>query len=130
MLADEYCPSAHKKRHETQAKAKTAARRIRKIRTGYQGQVYLCAHCEGWHVGTHKPVTRGTQLRRIDLDAQVLVTQREQFFNGIHGTPNMNTIQWAWIDAMLGKAFLAGVDAAVEAINHEARKPPHRDKAS
>lgn len=50
------CITTSKETH-TREKARSHLRGLR-IRKQYDGQVYRCRHCGGWHVGSRKGIPR------------------------------------------------------------------------
>jgi hypothetical protein len=48
------CPQEKKKINRTRGAAEAQLRSIQRMREGYEGKVYPCPYCRGWHVGRLK----------------------------------------------------------------------------
>jgi len=117
---DEICPALNKVRHDTEGRARRSLRSLKKKKR-YDGTVFKCNSCFGWHVGKNKPPADILQLDHEHVAAACigwLATPAGQ----LHQTGNACGLE---LRLRLETAFLAGMDAALELVN---RSPKRTDR--
>lgn len=117
---DDFCPTLGKVRHTTEAAASRQLRSLKK-RKSYDGEVFQCNSCLGWHVGKKKP-----PADILQLEQPAVVSACTRWLEGAAGTLHqVGAAEGTELRLRLESAFLAGMDAALQIVNGN---PKRRDR--